>query len=126
MPQMVLFFNRILDSIGWPKWALEAIAALVSLVFLTLLVDFFIYFVISDKSNPRLVDRLKIEKKRTGNPKGFRLFQVQYLVVYLIIMLADWLQGTNMYTLYSVLSKSLKSLKLISLLLIQTFESLLP
>lgn len=33
--------------------------------------------------------------------KSFRLFQVQYLTVYLIIMLADWLQGTNMYTLYS-------------------------
>jgi hypothetical protein len=34
--------------------------------------------------------------------KAFRLFQVQYLTVYLIIMCADWLQGTNMYTLYAV------------------------
>ena len=32
----------------------------------------------------------------------FRKFQLSYLVVYLTIMLADWLQGTNMYTLYSV------------------------
>jgi MFS family permease len=32
---------------------------------------------------------------------SFRLFQTQYLTVYLTIMLADWLQGTNMYTLYS-------------------------
>mmetsp|Transcript_27907 Transcript_27907/g.64849 ORF Transcript_27907/g.64849 Transcript_27907/m.64849 type:complete len:454 (-) Transcript_27907:99-1460(-) len=31
----------------------------------------------------------------------FRAFQREYLVVYYIIMLADWLQGTNMYTLYS-------------------------
>lgn len=31
---------------------------------------------------------------------AFRKFQRQYLVVYIIIMLADWLQGTNMYTLY--------------------------
>ncbi|KAJ1419018.1 hypothetical protein B484DRAFT_333619 [Ochromonadaceae sp. CCMP2298] len=31
----------------------------------------------------------------------FRMFQAQYLSVYLTIMLADWLQGTNMYTLYS-------------------------
>lgn len=31
----------------------------------------------------------------------FKAFQRQYLAVYLTIMLADWLQGTNMYTLYS-------------------------
>lgn len=31
---------------------------------------------------------------------AFRAFQRQYLVVYVIIMTADWLQGTNMYTLY--------------------------
>lgn len=31
----------------------------------------------------------------------FRWFQLQYLSVYLTLMLADWLQGTNMYTLYS-------------------------
>eukprot|EP00439_Symbiodinium_sp_Y106_P037113 s864_g4.t1 len=30
----------------------------------------------------------------------FRAFQRQYLTVYTIIMGADWLQGTNMYTLY--------------------------
>lgn len=33
--------------------------------------------------------------------RSFRRFQVTYLTVYLITMLADWLQGTNMYTLYS-------------------------
>lgn len=27
-------------------------------------------------------------------------FQYTYLAVYLTVMLADWLQGTNMYTLY--------------------------
>merc|ERR1711871_1491972 len=30
----------------------------------------------------------------------FRQFQFRYLLVYYIIMMADWLQGTNMYTLY--------------------------
>ena len=30
----------------------------------------------------------------------FGAFQKQYLVVYMIIMLADWMQGTHMYTLY--------------------------
>jgi hypothetical protein len=33
--------------------------------------------------------------------KEFRRFQISYLTVFLITMLADWLQGTNMYTLYS-------------------------
>lgn len=32
--------------------------------------------------------------------KLFKSFQYKYLRVYLILMLADWLQGTNMYTLY--------------------------
>lgn len=31
---------------------------------------------------------------------AFRAFQRQYLIVYSIVMMADWLQGTNMYTLY--------------------------
>ncbi len=32
--------------------------------------------------------------------KDFDVFRRKYLVVYLIIMLADWMQGTHMYTLY--------------------------
>ncbi len=32
--------------------------------------------------------------------KEFNAFRRKYLVVYLIIMLADWMQGTHMYTLY--------------------------
>lgn len=32
--------------------------------------------------------------------EAFKKFQRQYLLVYIVIMLADWLQGTNMYTLY--------------------------
>ena len=30
----------------------------------------------------------------------FDSFRRQYMVVYLVIMLADWMQGTHMYTLY--------------------------
>ena len=32
--------------------------------------------------------------------KQFKRFRAQYLTVYLIVMLADWMQGTHMYTLY--------------------------
>ena len=30
----------------------------------------------------------------------FHVFRHKYILVYLIIMLADWMQGTHMYTLY--------------------------
>ena len=36
-----------------------------------------------------------------GIPAGFKSFQWAYLTVYLIIMMADWLQGPNMWTLYA-------------------------
>lgn len=39
----------------------------------------------------------------TGHKSQLRVLQWQYLTVYFIVMLADWLQGTNMYTLYAVL-----------------------
>ena len=32
--------------------------------------------------------------------KDFDAFRHQYIMVYLVIMLADWMQGTHMYTLY--------------------------
>jgi hypothetical protein len=35
--------------------------------------------------------------------REFRRFQAHYLTAFLVVMLADWLQGTNMYTLYSVI-----------------------
>mmetsp|Transcript_45777 Transcript_45777/g.111448 ORF Transcript_45777/g.111448 Transcript_45777/m.111448 type:complete len:499 (-) Transcript_45777:41-1537(-) len=34
-------------------------------------------------------------------PADFKAFQIQWLGVYLVTMLADWLQGTHMYTLYT-------------------------
>ena len=39
--------------------------------------------------------------EHSAQRKEFRRFQISYLTVFLITMLADWLQGTNMYTLYS-------------------------
>lgn len=40
-------------------------------------------------------------KPRGAQEPEFRSFQRQYLTVYAIIMMADWFQGTNMYTLYA-------------------------
>lgn len=83
--------RKFATLMNWPEWACNSIAVLSVLVV-------FVYIVqtVSSKSS----------SKRSGMPSTqlneFRWFQLKYLSVYLILMLADWLQGTNMYTLYSV------------------------
>eukprot|EP00282_Hemiselmis_andersenii_P006348 CAMPEP_0114144764 /NCGR_PEP_ID=MMETSP0043_2-20121206/19701_1 /TAXON_ID=464988 /ORGANISM="Hemiselmis andersenii, Strain CCMP644" /LENGTH=241 /DNA_ID=CAMNT_0001239165 /DNA_START=23 /DNA_END=745 /DNA_ORIENTATION=+ len=76
----------------WPAWAVYptlAAAGLCSLVFF-------------------LQKRLHHSEAEGGKaaddesrPAAFVSFQRQWMLVYLITMLADWLQGTHMYTLYS-------------------------
>ena len=87
--------ESIVLRLGWPAWALRTIAMLISLVTITSLFQTFLSF----------GEQGGVSKEGSSTKKitiEFRLFQLQYLSVYLIIMLADWLQGTNMYTLYSV------------------------
>lgn len=79
--------------LGWPAWALWIIVALSVLICLMSVIQSI--FGISGGTSSTEVS----SKRKTTE---FRLFQLQYLGVYLTIMLADWLQGTNMYTLYSV------------------------
>ena len=46
-------------------------------------------------------DTKKEDKKNKEDlHKEFDSFRRQYILVYLVIMLADWMQGTHMYTLY--------------------------
>ena len=40
------------------------------------------------------------EKAKVALKKEFDGFRRKYILVYLVIMLADWMQGTHMYTLY--------------------------
>lgn len=86
--------DNIVLRLGWPAWALRTIATLMGLVVSTAVIQ----TVFS------LGERLEGSEGSSGKKITFefRMFQLQYLSVYLIIMLADWLQGTNMYTLYSV------------------------
>ena len=83
--------NELAKYLSWPIWALETIIVLLAIiVVVSLAQNLFFYEKTTSKG-----DKVKI-------PKGFRLFQLSYLSPFLVIMLADWLQGTNMYTLYSV------------------------
>ena len=50
-------------------------------------------------ASPKAGDSKAVKDVREQRAQ-FRKFQVSYLTVYLLTMLADWLQGTNMYTLY--------------------------
>ena len=87
--------QAFLSSLGYKPsymWALRVIEGL-SLIILIVVGALFLGS--SERKNPGE------EKKARRVTLNFRIFQAQYLSVYLVVMLADWLQGTNMYTLYS-------------------------
>lgn len=79
---------------SWPAWATRTFAGVAGGTLL---------FAISQSLFGSSSDSSKKSDETPSGPKlsAFRAFQRQYLLVYYVIMLADWLQGTNMYTLYS-------------------------
>jgi len=77
----------------WPAWAIQTFLVLVGITSVVA----FVQKLMDGSSDGKQDDEEKPSGKRVGE---FRAFQRQYLVVYTIIMGADWLQGTNMYTLY--------------------------
>lgn len=93
MESLARLEEQLILTLKWPQWALRLIASLSVLVITTGIFQ-------------QQIDGEKIvgdsSSKKRSNSRAFHLFQLQYLSVYLITMLADWLQGTNMYTLYTV------------------------
>ena len=85
------FEANLVDSLGWPQWSLRTIGVL---SFAVVCVSLFQFVSDTSSSTTEKGNRIKPSTE-------FRWFQLQYLSVYLTLMLADWLQGTNMYTLYS-------------------------
>jgi hypothetical protein len=76
----------------WPAWAVNPFACCVLLCG----VVFFGQSRLVGKQTPDG----KLGKGKGGRDAEFRAFQTQWLLVYLLTMLADWLQGTHMYSLY--------------------------
>ncbi|KAJ1490794.1 hypothetical protein T484DRAFT_2018513 [Baffinella frigidus] len=76
----------------WPAWAVNPFIGCVMLCGLVIL------------GQSQLVGNKEPEKKSAkkggGRDAEFQAFQRQWLLVYLLTMLADWLQGTHMYSLY--------------------------
>lgn len=85
------FEANLVASLGWPQWSLRTIAVL---GFAVVCVSLFQFVWDTSSSTTEKGNKIKPSSE-------FRWFQLQYLSVYLTLMLADWLQGTNMYTLYS-------------------------
>ena len=54
-------------------------------------------------SSPARVATAKADHQAIAKDRGteFAAFQRSYIVVYVVVMLADWLQGTHMFTLYT-------------------------
>lgn len=92
----------------WPRWAIHLLFIMSGLLALT--------FLVSRLFTPEDEKNLSGDDKKGGgavNGKGgkdgkslkalhveFNSFRREYIAVYLVIMLADWMQGTHMYTLY--------------------------
>ena len=104
MNSVVMNWNEvqqlITERFGWPSWAVNLIG---SLLLLVLMATFLQQYVAAREFDVKSTHN----RNNTTTTKvsiSFRIFQLKYLSVYLITMLADWLQGTNMYTLYSVIA----------------------
>ncbi|KAG6610008.1 Major Facilitator Superfamily (MFS) [Phytophthora cinnamomi] len=77
----------------WPVWAS---ASCIALLLCLLLLHAVGKFLVVQKSSQNAAK----EKSRASENKSFARFQHQYLVVFGLVMFADWLQGTHMYSLY--------------------------
>eukprot|EP00392_Amoebophrya_sp_AT5.2_P006166 g6176.t1 len=92
---MLALEAQVMAATGWPQWALRTLTTLGVMTLGVVGLE-----TVASKGFLGAGMKASSSEKETKIPKGFRVFQVQYLSVYLTIMLADWLQGTNMYTLY--------------------------
>ena len=74
----------------WPAWAVNTFVGLSALLALSLLRPAFLRCISTQQ-------RGAAKRPHTVVPAGFGQFQWSYLSVYLLIMMADWLQGPNMW-----------------------------
>ncbi|KAG3226768.1 hypothetical protein PC129_g2689 [Phytophthora cactorum] len=81
------------DTFQWPAWATSC-----CLVLLVCLLS--LHVIEKLLGLQRSSQTLGNAQPKATDDEAFAHFQRQYLVVYGLVMLADWLQGTHMYSLY--------------------------
>lgn len=95
---MTDFLSNVLPD--WPTWAVNLLFTMTAALSCTLLVNYF-YTPDDETETAEEKELLKSTNKTHLSLHGeFDTFRRSYLSVYLVIMLADWMQGTHMYTLY--------------------------
>jgi len=96
--QMTGFLSGVLPD--WPSWALNLLLTMTAALAVTLVVN---HFYTPDDEKESAEEKKLLEsahKTHEALHEEFNKFRWSYLSVYLVIMLADWMQGTHMYTLY--------------------------
>mmetsp|Transcript_8859 Transcript_8859/g.21516 ORF Transcript_8859/g.21516 Transcript_8859/m.21516 type:complete len:478 (-) Transcript_8859:115-1548(-) len=84
----------------WPEWAVNLLLTMTAALSFTLVTNHF--YTPADEKETAEEKKLLNSAQKTHQSlhAEFNTFRRSYLLVYLIIMLADWMQGTHMYTLY--------------------------
>ena len=85
----------------WPAWAMNLLFTMTGALLFTLTINHFWYTPDDETESEEEKKLLKsTHKTHESLHSEFNTFRRSYLTVYLVIMLADWMQGTHMYTLY--------------------------
>lgn len=84
----------------WPEWAVSLLFTMTTALSFTLITNYF--YTPGDEEESIAEKKLlnTAHKSHQTLHAEFNTFRRSYLSVYLVIMLADWMQGTHMYTLY--------------------------
>jgi len=96
-------YNAIKDFLpDWPEWALDVLLIMTAFLAITLIVTQFLFLPQDELEEKSGASRKENKETASGVTlkKEFDQFRRKYILVYLVIMLADWMQGTHMYTLY--------------------------
>lgn len=85
----------------WPQWASASCLALLLMLLVLHVADKALLTGSNAKKKPQAASP-RAEQRKSASDAAFKRFQRQYLLVYFLVMFADWLQGTHMYSLYQV------------------------
>lgn len=95
---MLSLLSNVLPE--WPEWAVNLLLSMTAALCFTLTINHF--YTPDDETETEEEKKLLKSAHKTHESlhSEFNTFRRSYLTVYLVIMLADWMQGTHMYTLY--------------------------